>query len=222
MARSRKFRKTLRRRRGTKRSVRRRSSSYKRRRYFRRTNSHSYILRRSVVSVLTVTQGTPTTGAFLINPGAFGNFTELQGLYDQYKIQWAKVTFRPKFPATLTTTPSVANYNGYFFSILDFDSPQSATFSRSDMQQYRSLHQTRLTSTHTRVYKPTAVENLSYLNYSNVTSSTLVKRGGWFDMAQPVDTYNLRVYIDGPVEMPTEDIQYDCDVVLKITCKNVR
>ena len=221
MARSRKFRKTSRRRRGTKRSLRRRSSSYKRRRSFRSTNQHSYVLRRSVLGAIFVPNATITQGDINVNAGAFPNFTELSGLYDQYKVKWVKLSIRPKFPKFTDPTSNVSN--AYFFSVLDYDSAPGSTFTRAAMQQYRNVHVTRLYQTHTRTYKPCAIQAVSILGISGAPIVTNIKRSGWFDFATPVDTYNFRYYLD-PVVFPAgvTDVEYDIDMVIGISCRNVR
>lgn len=57
---------------------------------------------------------------------------------------------------------------------------------------------------------------------TGVNVSSLLKRGGWFDMASPVDTFNLRYYFDTPTELPTDNIMYDIGFVMSVSCKNVR
>lgn len=91
------------------------------------------------------------------------------------------------------------------------------------MQQYRNIHATRIYQTHTRVFKPYAVEAVAILDSAGVASDSWIKRGGWFDFASPVDTFNLRYFIDS-TSLPSgvNAVYYDIDVVIGITCKNVR
>jgi len=160
-------------------------------------------------------------GNINVNAGTFNNFTELSALYDQYKVKWVKIHIRPKFPKFTDGTADASN--AYFFSILDYDSAPGSTFSRSDIQQYRNVQFTRLYSTHSRTFKPYAVESVNILDLSGATSTTNIKRGGWFDFSDPVDTYNMRYYVD-PVTLPglVTSLDYDVDMVIGITCKNVR
>lgn len=160
-------------------------------------------------------------GSINVNAGSFNNFTELSALYDQYKVKWVKLAIRPKFPKFTDATADASN--AYFFSILDYDSAPGSTFSRSDIQQYRNVHFTRLYQTHARTFKPCAIESVNILDYSGATSNTYIKRGGWFDCSDPADTYNFRYYID-PVSLPAlvTSFDYDIDMVIGISCKNVR
>lgn len=213
------------RRRGRKYSLRRRSRIKKYSRSFRRENTHRYVLRRTVLDGFFATSVGANFTPLLINPASFGNFAELQALYDSYKINYVRVTIRPKFPSQLSTTASTdPNFNCYLFSVLDFDSPFSTTLSRSEMQQYRNCRTSRITSTHTRYFKPCAVQQVATLNNGGTQTLNNVKRSGWFDIATPLDTFNMRVWVDQLTANPTGDpeLSFDIDYEVNISCKNVR
>jgi len=204
-------------------SLRRRSPIKKYSRSFRRTNQHSFVLRKSIIDGIALTTGgSNPQGAVVINPFDFGNFINLTALYDQYKINWCKVTLAPKFPSQLSTNVVAANYNAYLFTCLDYDSLANTLFSRQSIQEYRNCKTTRLTQTHTRTFKPSAVSSIDTISATGGTAVNLLKRGGWFDMANPIDTYNMRYYLDLPSELPTTDLLYDIHVTMSISCKNVR
>lgn len=211
------------RRRGRKSSPRRRSPIKKYSRSFRRQNTHSYLLRKSNVDAITLSVGgVNAQGSVRVNPGDFNNYSALTALYDQYKINWVKVTFTPKFPSQLSTTATAANYNAYYFTCLDYDSYANTLFTRGSIQEYRNCKTTRLTQSHTRTFKPYALTDINTVATTGVNVSSLLKRGGWFDMASPVDTFNLRYYFDTPTELPTDNIMYDIGFVMSVSCKNVR
>lgn len=223
MAKYRKFRKSTRRR-GRKYSLQRRSRTYKYSRRFRSENVHSYRLTKSVTSQLSVGSTVAASGALIIDPTTFGNFTELQTLYDQYLVKSVTVNIRPAFaPVQSDATTLRANYDAYLFTCLDFDSLPGTALTRSAIQQYRNMRKTSFARIHRRTWKPKALGIQYYVDSSGVTSASNKGVGGWIDLAMPMPMTNLYYYID-PMnpDTPTDQLIWNIDYTLHVACKNVR
>jgi len=108
-------------------------------------------------------------------------------------------------------------------SILDRDNYPTSTFSRAQMQQYRSLKRTRLSQSHSRVFTPSAVQQITTIDVTGSTFNSVKPIYGFFDVANPPTMSNMWVYIDYPdVDAPTDELSYDLEMTCHITCKNVR
>lgn len=222
MARFRKFRKTLRRKRGIKRSLRRRSHGRKQFRRFRSENSHSYRLTRSITQGVAVAAVTANSGFFTLDPTLFAQWNDIASLYDQYKIKYCTVTFRPCFNA-LSTTITEANYNAYFHTVLDFDSPPSLSLNRGAVYQYRNMRRTQLSRSHSRTFVPKYLVAQNYIDSSGTTQVTYRPGSGFMDTASPPVMYNLYYYIDPMLaDTPTDNLFYNVEITCHITAKNVR
>lgn len=221
MAKYRKFRKSIRRR-GNKRSLRSRSRTRKYSGRFRSENTHSYRLVKSNIGLINVGTSTPATGWLTVDLSTFPNFSNLQALYDQYMVKYVAINFRPAFPA-LSTTSTNANYDAYFHTILDFDSPTSTTATRSQVLEYRNMRRTTLGRIHRRVYKPKVLGIQYYYDSSGFSAQNLRPVTGWFDIANPATMTNLYYYVD-PMQSdaPTDGLTYNVDFTVHLACKNVR
>lgn len=221
MAKYRKFRKSKQRR-GSKRSLQRRSRTKKYSGRFRSENTHSYRLVKSNIGLINVGTTTPAQGWLNVDLTTFPNFAELQTLYDQYYVKYVAVNFRPAFPP-LSTSPLNANYDAYFHTILDWDSPTSTVATRSTILQYRNMRRTTLGRVHRRVYKPKVLGIQYYYDSSGSSAQNLRGVTGWFDIAQPATMSNLYYYVDPmQTDAPTNDISYNVDFTVHLVCKNVR
>lgn len=143
-------------------------------------------------------------------------------MYDQFKVKTVTVTFRPSF-GQLSTTATAANYNTYFHSILDFDSPVSASFSRGQIQQYRNMRRTPLNRVHSRTWHPKAL-GAQYV-FDNTGSQVLTYKpvDGWFDLATTPQFMNLYTYVDPMLaDTPIDSIDYNVEITAHVVCKNVR
>lgn len=152
----------------------------------------------------------------------FALWSDLAALYDDFKVKSVKLTFRPAFNA-LSTDNLAANYDAYFHTILDFDSPATSTFNRGSVQQYRNMRRTSLRRIHSRTWHPKALSQQTVLDNAGLTGVIYRPMDGWFDTAQPPQFNNLYYYIDPMLaDTPIDMIQYNVEITAHVICRNVR
>lgn len=149
-------------------------------------------------------------------------WTELSALYDSCYVKSVKVTFRPAFNS-LSTTATAVNYDAYFHTLLDFDSPGTVAFSRGQVQQYRNMRRTSLRRVHSRTWHPKALSQQTVLDSNGVAGTIYRPIDGWFDMTQPPQFTNLYYYID-PMnpDTPVDALMFNAEITAHVVCKNVR
>lgn len=213
----------MRRKIGRKQRLLKRRSTYKRSRLYRRENGGHFKLYKSVTSAITLTTGGTGYSAYVpIDVTTFSNWTEIQQLYDQYKIQRVRVTLRPKFKS-IDSTATNANWEAYVYTIIDRDNPPTASLVRATVAGYRNRKSTRYGQSHSRSFIPSVQQQMYYVDYSGSTISMVKPNYGYFDTAAAPTISNLYLYID-PVssDCPTDNLTWDIEYTVHLHAKTTR
>jgi len=132
----------------------------KRTRYSKR-GQKLYLYKRFVgLGTISVSNSIPTYGSYDFSLNDLPNYSELQSLYDMYKINCVKLTFLPQQTQSISIgSINNPNASARFFSVIDYNDNGTPT-SVNELRQYQSCKFTSILRPHKRViFKPRIQDN---------------------------------------------------------------
>lgn len=174
---------------------------------------YSFLQTATLSSILSITGSTSTYVApsFYFTLSGLSNCTSFQALFDQYRINYLDVTFRPRcnsFVATSISSPPP------LFITIDYDNSTPYTAS-SQATENSTCAIVEVYQSCRRIFKPRFAEAAyqgTFTGYSN--------RTGWVDCAYPdVQHYGIKTYLG---QCPVAFVpQWDIDLKISVTFRNV-
>lgn len=178
-------------------------------------------------STATISTGgiaTPIATAHTFSLAQLPGVADFTGLFDQYKITGAKISYTPAASeGILTPQASASAALGYsrVHSVIDYDD-STAPASEDQLLEYGSHKSTAPFQTHTRFLKPKILQEIYR---SGISTSYAPKGNVYLDMSTTdVPHYGLKVWVSAPNTFfgTANTISYKVYLTLYFTCKNTR
>lgn len=178
----------------------------------------------STASISAAGVATPIATAHTFSLAQLPSVADFTGLFDQYKITGAKISYTPAASeGILNPATSVSAPLGYsrVHSVIDYDD-SSAPTSEDQLLEYGSHKSTAPFQTHTRWLKPKILQEI----YRSAISTSYAPKGNvYLDMsATDVPHYGVKVWVSAPNTFfgTAQTIAYKVYMTLYFTCKNTR
>lgn len=145
---------------------------------------HAFYLRQ--VLILSTNAGGVMANTISNNVATIPEFSDIQALFDSYKVTGVKLHYQPHLPNDTSVT------TGYtpLYIVNDPDSPSALLGSVAQAIEYDSLKVRNL-------FRPWKV----YYKYPKITQvpsgSAIVLSNGWLDIDNPIGTSSVATYADG-------------------------
>ncbi len=177
-----------------------------------------------LITASTATDGTKVNirGGYVVSLQDFAEYTDFTGLFQQYKINKARIDF---IPSGNQAEAVVAGTNGYypgvFQSIIDRDDNITPAF-ESEMDTSPTLKKTMGTRIHSRTWRPSMLREI--YNGEEATAFE-VASARWLSTAFPeVPHYGLKIYCPAPqIALGlSAAASYTVRMTLWFSCKNLQ
>lgn len=146
------------------------------------------------------------------------NSSEFSNLFDLYKINGIKISFVP------TATSADANPNATqifmpnLLSVID-QTDSSAPSGINELMQYPNLKRTKLTTTHTRYFRPKVAQDIVG---QSATTGYMSRSWPWTSFGIDVTGFGIKWGLDQVFNVGSGGIGVDRYVTFYFSCKNVR
>lgn len=183
------YRTNYRRRRTMRRPMRRLRRRMRIRRPLTRRSINSHHFKRTFIGEILSSGTSASFAGYSVNLSQLPNYTEFTTLFDQYRINKVVVKFVPSFTQdTIGSTEITPNLQ----SVIDYNDVTTPT-ATSELLQYQSYRRTRGNQTHTRVFTPSTLVDIS-----DTASSPKWKQ--WLSTANAtLPHFGLKVALDATV-----------------------
>ena len=175
-------------------------------------NRVHFVKRHADYTTLAVSNTSGANAGYTFRLNNVPGYTELTGLYDQYKICGVKVTFNP--PVTQRTNISTVDNpdaSARFLSAIDYNDSTAPT-SGDDVRQYENCKVTTFHEKHTRY-----IDKPKFVNTSGQTVSD------WMSTANATTIwYGLKVWVDPTNQTSTLSSSYTVECVFYLCFKNIK
>lgn len=162
---------------------------------------------------LTINDITNTYTAYNFSLNDVPNVSEFTTLYDVYKINAVKITFRPQMTdnVSLSSINNAAASNR-FFTAIDYNDSVSPT-SIDEIRQYQSCKVTGLLRTHKRYFRPRIMDSSSVYSPGNKWLNTATTSTNYF---------GLKVAVEPTQSTIATSMTYSIECTYYLSFKNVK
>lgn len=210
MAYRRRYKKRTYKRKGAGRSYRRR---YTRRTRINKRGQKLYLFKRFCdFGALTISNITGTGAAYNFSLSDLPNYTEFTALYDSYKINAVKITFRPQQTQSISIgAVNNPNASSRFMSAIDYNDGTAPT-SMDEIRQYQSCKVTGILKPHSRyIFKPKILTTDSF------------SMSPWLSTSVPNTNYfGLKLWVEPMDSTSTTSMDYTVECKYYLSFKMVK
>jgi len=164
-----------------------------------RLNKTYNIVQTTNPTTITSSISVSVASAFSVQLSFFGNSTNLQTVFDQYRIALVEVSFLPR--ASLNTVTAVSD-PGRFVSVVDLDD-NTALSGISNALSYQGAKITEGTKEHKRTFVP----HIAVAAYSGTFTSYANEAAPWIDCASnTVQHFGVKTYWTATTNVEVYDV----------------